>query len=73
LIDWGNWVDKPLCPDACSGFILHDPKRVEHNREVKLATKALYNSVIPSVATLLTEERFIPSLTWVSRCVRFAS
>lgn len=47
---------KPLCPDACSGFILHDPKRVEHNREVKLATKALYNSIIPSVATLLTEE-----------------
>lgn len=41
----------PLCPDAFSNFIVHDPNANTHNIEIFKATLFLFKSVIPSFAS----------------------
>lgn len=41
---------KPLCPDAFSGFVRHDPERAKYNADVEAATHHLFRTVIPNAA-----------------------
>ena len=43
----------PLCSDAYSTFILNDPQRIMHNKEVEQATSHLFTKVIPDYARKL--------------------
>jgi len=43
--------DSALCSDAYSGFIINDPRNVEHNRAVDRATDFLENDLIPRYTT----------------------
>ena len=45
---------KPLCPDACSGFIIHDPDARAHNKEIKVATCYLIDVILPQTAKELS-------------------
>eukprot|EP01125_Pyxidicula_operculata_P022245 TRINITY_DN898_c1_g1_i1.p1 TRINITY_DN898_c1_g1~~TRINITY_DN898_c1_g1_i1.p1 ORF type:complete len:1793 (+),score=365.55 TRINITY_DN898_c1_g1_i1:43-5379(+) len=44
---------KPLCSDAFSGWLQFDPDKKELNKDVKNATKYLYNDKIPRFVTTL--------------------
>jgi hypothetical protein len=45
----------PLCSDAYSGFVMHDPNRLEFNRDVDLATQYLFSTVIPDCGRQLLD------------------
>jgi tetratricopeptide (TPR) repeat protein len=42
--------ERPLCPDAYSGFVINDPAAREHNADVDAATKHLLEMRVPQFA-----------------------
>ena len=46
---------KPLCSDACSGFVRHDPNLREYAEDIDAATQYLYKTVIPNCARMLID------------------
>ncbi|MDP2439660.1 MAG: hypothetical protein Q8P67_28255, partial [archaeon] len=47
---------KPLCPDACSGFVAHDPRRVDYNQDIKAAIGQLHTVNVPAFVRFLQQE-----------------
>ena len=52
-----NYVT-PLCSDAYSGFVMHDKKREEHDKDVHEATTYLFSNSIPNCASQLVQVDF---------------